>query len=149
MSMVIVLIALVADGTAGDRRKVHTKNPAPIISYSRLYSDSLGDSHFTEENIQLSGSATPSLSLQSYLSEFKAAKGHYFIYAPSGWSLDWHTAPARQFLLSLRGVGEIEASDGQVRRLAEGSIILVEDTSGRGHISRVIGEEDVLIAVIR
>jgi hypothetical protein len=41
----------------------------------------------------------------------------------------------------MAGVLEIEVSDGEVRVFRPGDMILVEDTSGRGHISRVPGEE--------
>ncbi len=58
----------------------------------------------------------------------------------SGPALDrWHTAPARQFVITLSGVTEIEASDGQVRRFGPGEILRVEDTSGKGHRTRYKG----------
>ena len=49
---------------------------------------------------------------------------------------DWHTAPERQFAVSLNGWVEYETSDGTVRRFNPGEVVLVEDTTGRGHITR-------------
>jgi hypothetical protein len=49
---------------------------------------------------------------------------------------DWHTAPERQFAISVNGWVEYQTSDGLVRRFNPGEIVLVEDTSGRGHITR-------------
>ena len=43
---------------------------------------------------------------------------------------DWHPAPARQFVLLLKGELEVEAGDGERRRFNEGSIVFVEDTKG-------------------
>ena len=43
------------------------------------------------------------------------------------------------FMLSGGGV-EIEVGDGTKRRLGAGDILLAEDTTGRGHISRAIDE---------
>jgi hypothetical protein len=40
-------------------------------------------------------------------------------------------------------------SDGEVRQIGPGSIVLVEDRTGKGHISRVTGETDVLSAVVQ
>ncbi len=54
---------------------------------------------------------------------------------------DWHTAPERQLAVSLNGIVEYETSDGEVRRFGPGEIVLVEDTTGRGHITRFDGGE--------
>ena len=49
-----------------------------------------------------------------------------------------HPTPRRQFGAVLSGVAETETTDGEVRRLTAGSIVLVEDTLGRGHVTRVV-----------
>ncbi len=51
------------------------------------------------------------------------------------------SAPERQYVIMLRGEVEIEASDGTVRRLGAGDILLAEDTTGKGHCSRSVGRE--------
>jgi hypothetical protein len=56
--------------------------------------------------------------------------------------------PRRQFVLVLVGELEVEVSDGEVRRFAPGSLILVEDTWGKGHVSRVVGAERGMAAAI-
>jgi hypothetical protein len=49
----------------------------------------------------------------------------------------------------LDGIVEFEASDGEVRRVSAGGFVLVEDTHGRGHISRhpVEGQSLILITL--
>jgi hypothetical protein len=42
-------------------------------------------------------------------------------------------------VITLSGVTEIEASDGQLRRFGPGEILRVEDTSGKGHRTRYKG----------
>lgn len=42
----------------------------------------------------------------------------------------------------LTGQGEIEASDGSIRPLEPGTILLAEETTGKGHKNRVTGTED-------
>ena len=50
---------------------------------------------------------------------------------------DLHTAPERQFAVSLNGWVEYETSDGRGAPVrSQASIVLVEDTRGRGHITR-------------
>jgi hypothetical protein len=56
--------------------------------------------------------------------------------------LDFHTAPRRQYVITLAGQSEVELGDGTKIRLYPGHILLAEDTEGQGHISRAIGDKD-------
>ncbi|MFI5801090.1 hypothetical protein [Streptomyces sp. NPDC051677] len=47
-----------------------------------------------------------------------------------------HNAPRRQLILPLSGAVELEVSTGEVRTVHPGQMILVEDTTGAGHITR-------------
>jgi uncharacterized cupin superfamily protein len=69
------------------------------------------------------------------------AEGVLFISSPSNWHGDWHPAPRRQFYFPLSGELEVEVSDGEVRRFSSGDVLLLEDTFGKGHISRVVSNE--------
>jgi hypothetical protein len=40
----------------------------------------------------------------------------------------------------LRGAIDVEVSDGTSRRFGPGDLVLAADTSGRGHITRVVGD---------
>jgi quercetin dioxygenase-like cupin family protein len=55
---------------------------------------------------------------------------------------DWHRAPRRQYVITLSGWGEIEVTGGKKISVGPGNIDLVEDTTGKGHITRVMGTED-------
>ena len=55
---------------------------------------------------------------------------------------DWHRAPRRQYVITLSGHGEVEVAGGKKISLGPGSIDLVEDTTGKGHITKVVGAED-------
>ena len=55
---------------------------------------------------------------------------------------DWHRAPRRQYVITLSGRGEIEVAGGKKISVGPGSIDLVEDTTGKGHITKVLGTED-------
>ena len=56
--------------------------------------------------------------------------------------LDFHPASRRQLVVTLAGESEIELEDGRKVRLGPGSILLAEDTTGKGHISRAVPGKD-------
>ena len=65
-----------------------------------------------------------------------------FAWIPAGMRIaDWHTIPVRQFVIWLTGWVEFETSDGDVRRCNPGTVVLVEATFGKGHISSHPAEE--------
>ena len=53
----------------------------------------------------------------------------------------WHHAPGRYAVFTLSGAVDIEIGDGTVRRLGSGDILIAEDTTGQGHITREVGPE--------
>ena len=119
------------------------------VSYVRIYADAHGESHFEDVNVELSLiEVAPGIS-PLFASSFSEASRYAFLSAQPGWREDWHTAPQRQFLVYLAGVTEFRVSDGEVRRLGPGTIVLAEDTVGRGHISEVVGETAVKAVVIQ
>jgi hypothetical protein len=54
----------------------------------------------------------------------------------------WHTGPARQFVITLTGSSEVEVSGGVHVVAGPGHINLIEDTTGKGHITRNFGPDD-------
>ncbi len=79
----------------------------------------------------------------------EAASRFLFLSAPVGWAGEWHPVPRRQWMLYLAGEIEVEASDGEARHFGPGSVTLVEDTTGTGHRSRVVGDTAALLAVVQ
>jgi quercetin dioxygenase-like cupin family protein len=67
---------------------------------------------------------------------------------PAAIAHNWHPAPARQFVLLLKGELEGEVSDGERRAFAPGSIIFVEDTKGKGHKDHAVNDDELLLALI-
>ena len=62
--------------------------------------------------------------------------------APPGRVANWHTAPRRQYVITISGHGEIELTGGKKIEVGPGSIELAEDLTGKGHITRTVGAED-------
>jgi quercetin dioxygenase-like cupin family protein len=71
-----------------------------------------------------------------------------FRVAPAGYVLDWHCAPRRQYSISLSGTAEIEVGDGTVARIGPGDVVLAEDLTGQGHITRVVGDQPRFYAIV-
>jgi quercetin dioxygenase-like cupin family protein len=78
----------------------------------------------------------------------QAAAGIAFRVAPPGYVLDWHCAPRRQYSISLSGTAEIEVGDGTVARIEPGDVVLAEDLTGRGHVTRVVGGQPRVYAIV-
>ena len=55
----------------------------------------------------------------------------------------------RQLVFVLAGVHEITASDGDVHQFAPGRVLLAEDTTGKGHTTRIMADSDTLVAYIQ
>ncbi|MFW9849665.1 MAG: cupin domain-containing protein [Candidatus Thorarchaeota archaeon] len=117
--------------------------------YTRVYTDENGETHFEDVAIELLPTifAPPAPALN--LSNLSEATRYGFVNAPSDWFGNWHPTPKRQVFIYLSGEMEAKVSDGEVRSFGSGSVTLVEDTTGKGHLSRVIGDEDVLAVVIQ
>jgi Cupin domain len=116
--------------------------------YARLYSDASGESHFDDLEIDLASSDYTPSAPPLFLSGITEANQFRFMQAPAGWTSDWHTSSARTMFFVLSGEWEVTASDGESRRFSAGSALLVEDTTGKGHASRVTSKEDSLAAMV-
>ena len=66
------------------------------------------------------------------------ATGIIFREVQPDYDLDWHPAPRRQYIINLDAGVQITASDGEVRVIGAGEVILVEDTTGKGHLSKAV-----------
>ena len=118
-------------------------------SFTRLYSDAEGASHFEDLDANLSivdfiPSAAP-----LHLSDSVPATQFSFFGAQSGWQSDWHPSTARNLFVVVSGEWEVTASDLETRRFAAGSVLLVEDTTGTGHKSRVISADDSVSILVQ
>ncbi len=119
------------------------------MKYVRLYADAAGESHFEDQEVAFSSADYTPPAPPLEVSAFAPAAAYGFLRVPTGYYGDWHPAPRRQLLVYLAGHLEAQASDKEVRQVGPGTIALVEDTTGKGHISRVLGAEDVLNAVVQ
>jgi quercetin dioxygenase-like cupin family protein len=119
------------------------------MRYTRLFSDELGESHFDEVEIEFASTDYVAGAAPLQLSPALDATQYSFMNAPSGWMSDWHPSSARNLFVVLSGEWEVTASDGETRRFKTGDVLLVEDTTGKGHASRVVGEYDSFAVMVK
>ena len=110
--------------------------PTPV-KVTRLYTGTDGKTKVEEYEIPLKAQDKG-----TDLSVVVPAKSVQFRRTNKDYNLDWHPAPARQYVVTLSGESEVELEGGRKIHLRPGNILLVEDTAGQGHISRAIGSGD-------
>lgn len=102
-----------------------------MMKVTRVYADKNGDSRFEEVDISLFDQGEI-----GRLSENIDVTALQFRTVSPDYDYDFHHAPRRQYIVLLDGGVEIETSLGEVRRFQTGEILLMEDTSGKGHRTR-------------
>ncbi len=143
--VIVVLVSALGGNAYGQETEIEKAEPFEIV---RIYADTSGESHF--------GQTTVSFNLVDYappaplisVSDVQDIEGVLFISSPAGWHGDWHPVPRRQLMFCLTGELEVTVSDGETRRFGPGCSILVEDTSGKGHVSRVVGSKRCFMAAM-
>jgi hypothetical protein len=99
----------------------------------RLYTGADNQSHFEDIDVPMKDAGKV-----GFLSERIAVTSLVFRRTGGDYDYDFHTAPRRQYVVNLEGEVEIEVGDGSKRVLRSGDILLAEDTTGQGHISRAV-----------
>jgi hypothetical protein len=128
LATLLVLLASAQTGGAAAQHK-------PLIM-THLYTGSDGQTHAEEIEAKFT------VGTNNEVYKLLATSGAELHRAAPGTVIDWHTAPRRQYVITLSGQGEIEVAGGKKFHVGPGHIDLVEDTTGKGHITRVIGNED-------
>ena len=53
---------------------------------------------------------------------------------------DWHQAPRKLFTINTSGDIQAEVSDGTRVAIGKGDLVFLEDTTGKGHITRLLSD---------
>jgi hypothetical protein len=101
-----------------------------------LYSDSNGESHWRDIEIDWVEEGPG-----GKMSARQAAKGIIFRQTQAEHDRPWHPAPRRQYIINLDAGVQLTASDGEARVIGAGEVVLVEDTSGKGHLSKSVNNQ--------
>jgi hypothetical protein len=119
------------------------------LSFPRLYANTDGGSQFNSVLVSftLQNFAPPASPFS--VSPLTAATHTGFLHLPIGWVGEMHPSPIRMWIFVLQGEMHFEASNGDSHKIAAGSAVLLEDTVGVGHFSKVTGSEAAILAVVR
>jgi hypothetical protein len=100
---------------------------------TRLYTGADQESHFEDFEVEMDDHG-----LIGHLSARHPVKSLIFRHTGADYDYAWHNAPERQYIVILEGGLDVEVGDGTRRRFGPGDILLAEDLTGRGHISRAV-----------
>src|SRR6476660_4839875 len=117
--------------------KAHTlvaQTPKPIMM-TRIYTGPDGLSRAEQVPMKMNGGVT----------DMMKATGAQFSRRPPGPASDWHTGPRRQFVITLSGHAELEVAGGRKVAVGPGHITLIEDITGKGHITKNVGPDDRIV----
>ncbi len=108
----------------------------------RIYTGGDGESHFEDIDLkyEVSGNSASAPPEKPESMTFRTQQ--------AGVDLDFHPAPRRQYIVSLAGQVEVGLGNGEKRIFGAGDVMLADDTTGRGHTTRVVGNEPRVSIVI-
>jgi hypothetical protein len=103
----------------------------------RIYATPDGESHFDEIDLPTTKIAVHPDAMPFDVTASYPASRVRFTHIPAGMrEVSWHTVPEPVLTVRLDGAVDYETSDGERRHVGAGSVVLVEDTFGKGHLSR-------------
>lgn len=111
------------------------------FTYTRIYSDADGESHFEDVEVPLNEGAMASRS------DFIPAAAYQFGFTDKGMDFhtDRHPTTNRHIVIVLQGGVAVEASDGETRWFGPGSphghIVMLDDTHGKGHLNKGVSAD--------
>jgi hypothetical protein len=122
-----------------DQDVASAQGPKPIM-ITRIYTGPDGLAHAEDIELKLNARGVSDM--------MKATGAEFSRRPPSTGDGGWHTGPARQFVITLSGKSEVEVSGGVHVASGAGHINLIEDTTGKGHITRNFGPDDRVVLTI-
>ena len=117
--------------------------------YLHIWTDDAGESHISERQPDFEERLGYALGVPPVaVTQAMEAGVVHFLRLPSRWVGDLHPAPARQYVIQAQGRLEVTTSDGATVTTGAGTVWLVEDTTGKGHRTAVVSDEDSIALVV-
>ena len=152
LTIVVLVVGLTSLWRATTDRDVAVAQGRKSVVITRIYTGADGLAHAEDIELKLNGRGVSDM--------LKATGAEFSVRAPSPGAKagstaatsttdpGWHTGPARQFVITLSGSSEVEVAGGVHVVAGPGHINLIEDTTGKGHITRNFGPEDRIALTI-
>ena len=137
VALFTLAVASSASHVAAQRRATTT--------VTRLYTGADGQSHAEDVDV-----AWRPAKLRAELSESEPVKvtAAQFLRWPRGFVWEGHPASKRQYVIIVSGRGQVDVAGGKRVELAPGRVLLAEDVTGKGHITRVGADEDLVMLLV-
>ena len=127
----------------GTWHRLVAQQPRSVV-LSRLYTGPDNLSHLGQTQVNMAASGAGAMT-----SETITVSGAQFVRFSAGHAQDWHNPSHRQYAVILSGKMEVEVSGGQKMLMEPGRAILAEDMAGKGHITRAVGNEDLVFLLVQ
>src|SRR5215467_5341340 len=139
-----LFVGVVSAALMSSASHVAAQRPA-TTTVTRLYTDADGQSHAVDTDV-----AWRPAKLRAELSESEAVKvtAAQFLRWPRGFVWEGHPASKRQYVVIISGRGEVDVAGGKKVELSPGRVLLAEDVTGKGHITRVGPDEDLVMLLV-
>jgi quercetin dioxygenase-like cupin family protein len=109
------------------------------MQFTTIYTDTQGETRFGAREIPDHEAAFgPPPSPRGRTADFGAVTTMFAFSVPAGTDVPAHNAPQPYICIVLSGELEVAASDGEARRFAPGEMLLCEDLTGKGHVTRAL-----------
>jgi quercetin dioxygenase-like cupin family protein len=117
------------------------------MQFPMIQADELGETHFGVQELPDRKMAMgPPPNPAGEMSDLGAVTTMCIISFPAGTEAPAHNAPQPYVVIVLAGEGEVVTSDGQSRRFHPGGVLLCNDFTGKGHVTRAI--TDLILAFV-
>jgi quercetin dioxygenase-like cupin family protein len=117
------------------------------MRYVRIHTGNNGATHFADAELEMAEADYRPPAPVLFVSHARESGMIQFVRIPTGWIGESITVPRTQFFICVDGKVEITVSDGEKRTFGAGDVVLMEDNSGSGHSTRVIGARDCVAAI--
>jgi hypothetical protein len=116
-----------------------TAEVSRVKSYTRVVSTDVGESAFEDAELHMNEQQVADGVPAMFVGALGPAHGVAFLRFAT-FDSEPHPASEQQWVVMLRGVIEVQVSDGTSRQFGPGDLVLATDTSGRGHITLTVGD---------
>ena len=138
-AVVLAALPIVSSAT-----RVSSQSQARTI-VTRLYTGADGQSYAEDTEV-----AWRPAKLRAELSDSAPVNvtGAQFLRWPRGFVWSGHPASKRQYVIIVSGRGEVDVAGGKKVALAPGRVLLAEDVTGNGHVTRIGPDEDLVMLLV-
>ncbi len=135
-------------GERSDAARASGGKSDPALRVWHLYSDDAGVSHFRELFLPFKPAPVPGMEDPPLALGLDSLPGAAFLRLAPRQVEDWHPAPRRVLLVPIQGASRVTAGDGTIKEFRPGDVVLMDDTTGKGHITEPIGDIEHIALIV-